>query len=400
MKLVESYSLNTSARIEKPFMLSHFYPLSCDKYIVLQPQGGMEAKSYSLWDEVVELIKPSLDAEGISIVQIGSEDDVPVQHCIQTQGRTTLYQTNYIIQNCLALLSVDSFSVHLASSYDIPTCALYSISPPEIAGGYWGSPENKRYLFPSNIKPSYNPNEHPKTIDTIKPERVARNILELLFEKSEFCQRQSLFLGPRHSNSLVEVIPSYILGYSVEPSILNIRCDYFTEEQLSNEDVYGSLFANVRNQKCTILTKHSLPISHLKALKHNIFAVMQEVDDDTSTEFLKECKKNGLRIGAFCKNITSDLKFKWFEICNLQQLPVYPGLIQTIIDNNTNSDKILKVKTQKMLFGGGNNGEKYNSYAAMLLDLEGEVIEWPKNAPEEVVEALKAEWEHLYLFEE
>ena len=74
MNLIESYSLQAGAKIDKPFILQKFFPLAVQKYIVLQP-FSKPSKSYDLWNDVTDILKPILSQNGIEIVQIGAKGE-------------------------------------------------------------------------------------------------------------------------------------------------------------------------------------------------------------------------------------------------------------------------------------------------------------------------------------
>src|ERR1700735_931511 len=107
MHLAKSYSHQAGQSINKIHTIEKYYPLTMDKYIVIQP-WSKPSKNYSNWDEVVELIFPILDKHNIKMIQVGGKDERPLKYCIQTQGTTSWGQLQYIVSRASLVLSTDS----------------------------------------------------------------------------------------------------------------------------------------------------------------------------------------------------------------------------------------------------------------------------------------------------
>jgi len=203
MHLLEQYALSSGLKIGKPFMYEHFFPLPDNKYITLQKEAKFPSRQYKYWQQVVDLLTPILAKNNISIVQIGSSADISLTNVIATSGKTSLAQSHYIIRNSELHLGIDSFGVHVASGLGKKIVGIYSNMSPKNSGPYWSSP-NDCILIESpkkNMKPSYAIiEEKHKTINEIKPEKIANSVL-LLLKIEEKVKINTLFIGDNFDES-------------------------------------------------------------------------------------------------------------------------------------------------------------------------------------------------------
>ena len=182
MHLLDRYALATASKITKPFIVKNFFPVDAEKYITVQNSSGMPGKCYDYFQDVVNFLYDKLTENGYKIVQIGGANDSALSKVINLQGKTNINQTAYIINNSSLHLGNDSFAIHMASAFNVPTVGLYSITSPEIAGPYW---DNKKInLYPNNWRPTFNPNESPKRINEIKIEDIISACDKLLFDNN------------------------------------------------------------------------------------------------------------------------------------------------------------------------------------------------------------------------
>ena len=118
MKLVETYAANSGLTISKPFIYEKFFPLNVDKYITIHKEVKYPSRKYLYWQEVVDILNPILQENNIKILQVGTKEDEPLSNVMSSLGMTSLNQLAYIVKNTMLHVGVDSFPVHLASSYD------------------------------------------------------------------------------------------------------------------------------------------------------------------------------------------------------------------------------------------------------------------------------------------
>jgi len=293
--LLESYSLQTGAKISKPFIIKHFYPTP-ERYITIHNSSGMGSKNYDYFQEVVDEISEILASKNISIVQIGTSEDPLLNGCINIQGRTNYHQTAYIISKSLLHIGNDSFPVHLASASDIPIIALYSITTPEIAGPFFSKNKNVFCFEPNEKlkKPSFNPNENPKTVNSIKIEDIVNKTFEILDIKNDL-ELESLFIGKEYKNKIIEYVPDSVLNSNIENgTMVNIRVD------LLNKEVNEQLIFNfLSSLKCNIVINNKKKIQNIEILRQlspNIANLIFDVGDDIDidTKYIKSLSNIGI----------------------------------------------------------------------------------------------------------
>lgn len=361
MHLIETYSLSTGSKIKKPFINKKFFPIPFEKYITIQNSSGMQGKCYDYFQEVVNFVYEDLEKFGYKIIQIGNKNDKPLTNVFNLQGQTNINQTAFILENSKLHIGNDSFAIHMCSAFDVPLIGLYSVSSPEIAGPFWKN-KNQICLTPKNWKPSFNPNESPKRINEIKIESIIESIKLLL--NINFSQNiETLFIGQRYGQILLESIPSIILQNNIFPEIpLNIRFDYI--EQIEEKD-YICTLNNLNIRKCTIITDKALEIEKLAQLKDKIINLFYDITfNNIDFDFINKVKLLGIKIDF----IFNKSKNKDESILNNKKLELveHQEIIHIVEDTQKPTEKIKEgafYKSKKILFG---NNNAYLSKAAYL----------------------------------
>ena len=360
MHLLEKYALSTGSKIGKPFILKKYFPVDADKYITIQNSSGMPGKCYDFFEDVINFLLPLLNKNNYKIVQLGGNDDRKISGAIDLTGKTNINQTAYIISNSLLHLGNDSFAVHMASAFNVPTVALYSITTPQLAGPYW---DNKKInLYPSaNIKPSFNPNESPKTVNNINIEQVVNACEKLLFNK-EIINISSVYVGNRYKDHLIESIPNQAISPEFfKGSVLNLRFDYLDDIT----DLSSTIF-NLSNRKCAIITDKTINIEALANVKQNIEIVIYNVTKNIDIEFVK--KLNLFGVNYVCtfdqshpdKSLIEQRKFELMDYCEVHLFSSVPSDVPEKIQDN------VIYKSNRILLS---NGKIYNSRSAQLNNL-------------------------------
>lgn len=291
MLLTEVYALSTGLKIGQPYIQEQYFALDFDKYIVIHPYSK-PAKTYNYWNDVIEIIKPELDKQGIKIVQIGAKGEKPLSDCINIQGLTTINQAAYVIKNSLLLVGADSFSAHIGGHYDKKMVTLYSNSNPENCAPYWGNKQNQISLIGDRQgkKASYALDENPKTINTIKPETIAEKILGLLNLPYTY-EYETVYIGSEYKNDHVIIFPCSSCVEHHPNSVPELRMDLeFNEEVLAQQLSKGRAY---------VVTDKPISIELLKKFKTQIVAVVYLITENDSPEFIKAVKKLGIQIHVF-----------------------------------------------------------------------------------------------------
>jgi len=287
MHLVERYATACGVKIDKPYIYENFFPLPVEKYITFQPFSKYPSKNYDYWEEVTSILLPYFQKNNINIIQIGGKDDKPIANCINLCGQTKISQAAFIIKRSIMHLGADSFAAHIASGYDKKIVAIYSNNNINNVKPYWTNPEDMTLLKPStNKKPQYSANEIPKTINSIKPEEIAKSVLDLLNIKYDSLPK-TLSIGEEYTNKTLEVIPDKAFDITqVQIDNIIVRMDYEFNEQI--------LEYYLQNKKCIIITDKPVNENLLKNYKEKIPQLVYIVDKNNDPNFAKSLKRNAI----------------------------------------------------------------------------------------------------------
>jgi hypothetical protein len=139
-------------------------------------------------------------------------------------------------------------------------------------------------------KPSYSAEDNPKVINFIKPEEIAKSVLELLDVPNEI-GRKSFYFGERFSSIFIESIPDCIIDPKFLPAAgLHIRYDYVPENEMTQSFLYNQLSL----RKCAIVTDKILNEGALQQLKPNIAQIIIQVRDESQVAIAKQAEKIGI----------------------------------------------------------------------------------------------------------
>ncbi len=374
MHLISSYSCSSGLKIDSPYILESYFPMVFDKYLIIHGSSGMIAKNFSYYNEVISLIRPTLVENGYEIVQLGTAEDPGIVNTVNLLGKTNIHQSAYLINRAALFIGNDSCLSHIASGFDIPLITLFGPTTVKNHGPYFGN-KNHQICIEGDRKgnkPSYNPNESPKTIDNIKPEEVARAVFKLLNINKEI-DRESLYFGPNYTAFTVDVIMDSVIRPDAFPGlILNARLDYFFDENV--------LAQNLSLRQYSVVTEKPININILKQFSKNIPLIVYNIDENYDINFVKELTKAGLpyRITSFLENESlNKIKLDFFDyglILNRNKIKK---------EDILNSDKITektKYKTNKYILSkdkiflnkldwqGGKNTDDFSNNISNVID--------------------------------
>lgn len=352
MHILEQYSLNSGAKIKKPFIYEKFFPLNLDNFISFHP-SSKPSKTYDVWQEAIDLIVPYLEKKNIKIVQIGEKEDKLYSGTVNLLGLTNINQTAYILKNALLHFGADSFPTHIASYYDKKIVSLYSNNYVSCVRPYFGSPENQILLEPARTtKPCFSFHETPKTINKIKPETIAKSILKLL-KIQDFINIESIYFGMEYNQPKLELVPNM----NVDPKKHNstniiVRMDLEFNEQI------------LRNQlkicDCVIFTDKPIDKQLLTENKNRVSKIIYEIKEDNDIEFANFLRFNSIpyQLFTYLKNDKIG-KIKLDYIDQEQIIEVNSDLkAKTKIDYTSN----LFYKSNKKILSNGKIFLSVNSY--------------------------------------
>jgi hypothetical protein len=373
MHILEQYSLNCGLKIGKPFIYKKFYPLPFDKYITFNPFGKFNSRKYSYWQDVVDILHPVLSDHNIKIIQLGGKDEPNYTGCYNAAGITNLNQSAYIISNSLLHFGVDSFPVHAASAFDKKIVALYCNMYASQSKPYWSKEEDVS-LIQADLKgkkPSYAPEENPKTIDSIKPELIANEILKKLEIKNKV-EQNSIFFGENYPNLELDFIPdsSILIDKGINQT-LNVRFDLL-DKPASDEQINIAV-VNIQKRKCRIYLSDIIPVDFLKhpELRKNTESIIFKIKDYSveTKKFISKLKSIGgnIKYIACSKTFNTEEKFSLLKLEMLdyclvekEQLKPIENEIKKQILKNKNS--LTFYKSCRIIYS---KGESFISEAAL-----------------------------------
>lgn len=358
MRLVEAYSRTAGLRIDKMLITDQFFPLGIDgPFIVVVTSTGAPAKNYSYFRRVVDVLRPALHAKGYKIVQVGNKDDERIGADIDVCGRTTIYQYFNILSRCELVLSGDTSAIHAAGHYDKKIVSLFSISHPKISGALFGNPENQKYLVPpGDWRPSYNPNEHPKLIDKIKPEAAVKAVSDLLdLNVPPF---ETLFIGGDYRMMLLESIPDTIVRPDFCPQAqLSLRFDKGGDENV--------IYEQLKYRKAVIATDKPLNTQNLAQLRPHVEGIIYIVTENDDPKFLESLHRNGIPYRLVSLMSVEDVQKKKLSYADFNLLERRDPTSKTNISLEGEINEKTRFWTSKRVLSGG---KVYLSYAHVETD--------------------------------
>ncbi|HIB43515.1 MAG TPA: hypothetical protein EYO37_06020 [Nitrospina sp.] len=362
MHVLESYALQNDLKIDKPFVYEKFFPLAIDKYITIDTSNlGTSALAYDHWQLVVDLIQPKLKEQKIQIIQLGNKNDTPLQNCYMAIGQCNFNQKAYIINKSLVHVSPNNESMHIASSFNKKCVALFSNNSfPSQFNPYWSEKERVEILSPDTTKkPSFNPNETPKSINEIKPERIAGKILNLAGIVAFVPEFETLRIGNAFNKKRVESTLTQLLDpEKLGVSSLIVRMDLnFNEEALK---------VQLKASPCSVITNRPFSTEILKQFSKRIVELVYYVEDDdiAGVDFINKVAEksiNCLLRSRATGDELNDYKLAYFDYGQVHQIPP------------KGQQDFKELKDKKKLYYKSNhfiihNNSFYTSSAALLAD--------------------------------
>jgi len=333
VKLLESYSLASGQKISIPKIFDKYFPLALDKYISFQPYSK-NSKNYLYWQCVIDILYPILEKEGIKIVQIGQQGEVPFKGCYCTQGQTTISQSFFIIKNALLNLSTDSFSAHVAGIYNKFLVDLVSNNYSSSVSPFFGDKSKQIILEPNrtNLKPLFQLDEPtPKQIDSILPEKIAESVLKLLNIPYTY-NYSSLWFGCFYNHKILECIPNQVVdikSLGVENAI--IRADLLLDEQ--------NIFNQSKISKISLYTDKVLKKELLIALKPSIVELIYLINENNfDIKFVELLYELGIKFAMLTyvkdENIINNIKLQIFDYGMVhKKSDEKPDEVKKVLDN-------------------------------------------------------------------
>ena len=360
MHVLESYALQDNLKIDRPFIYEKYFPMATKgKYITLDASSKEGSNKYSHWKNVLEMLAPHLKEMDITIVQLGDKSEEQIPGCYIAVGQTDNNQKAYVIKNSELHICVNNLSLQLASNYDKKIVALFSNVYYDQFKPYWSDKSRVSVLEGERKKPSLHPNEAPKSIDSIRPEKIAEKILWNLGKLyvSEF---NTLKIGCLYGKKRIESSLSNAVADIKKLGIDTLICRLDYNYNLDN------LKTQLGFCSCSVVTNKPIPIDFLKQNKERIAELVYYLDDDHNPEFVRECIKIGINVGLLSKKdkeTVNSYKIDYMDIS--QRIGVMPRIKKEDIEEIKGKKRLFYKSTKFTI----HNGRAFASRASILHNL-------------------------------
>lgn len=297
---------------EKPILNEKFFPLTAEKFILIHNDNKLPSKYYELFPEVISLLKPVLHKLGYRIYQIGGKNDPIIEG---TDGQflgLSWGQTFYLMKRASLFIGIDSVCSHIAAAYEIPSVVLFSHTYESQVTTNWLPVDKKIILEPEwgNRKPSYQPNESPKMIRTIKVERVVQAVFDLLCKGVQL-NMKTIRVGEDYYSPVIEIVPDH---FGENPALKNGYLHFRMDLNHNEQCLFHWLS---KGYKAHIISRKPVTLDGLKQFRPNIGRLILMADslESFSAEYLKAAKNLGLDVLIFCekKEILPQMREKFFD---------------------------------------------------------------------------------------
>jgi len=362
MHILESYALQNDLKIDRPFIHEKFFPLAVDKFITIDTSNlKTPALTYKHWQLVVDLIHAKLEEQGIKIIQLGDKGDTPIKHCYMAIGQCNFNQKCYVINKSLVHVCPNNESMHVASAFNKKCVALFSNNcfPSQFAP-YWSEKGRTETLSPEiKQKPSFDPNEKPNSINSIKPEKIAQKILNLAGIFTFVPSFETLRIGDSFYKKRMESTLTHLLDPAkLSVSSLIVRMDLnFNEEALK---------AQLDASPCSVITNQPFSTELLDQYSKKIIELVYYIEDDdvAGVDFIE--KVAGKSIDCLLRSRSAGEELSDHKLAYFDQ-----GLVHQV--SQKNKEDFEELKGKKKLYYKSNRfivhkDSFYISSASLLAD--------------------------------
>lgn len=321
MHVVERFALGAGAKIDKPYIYESFFPCPYEKYIIFHPSMSAH-KNYKHWQEVINILFPLLQDNGIRILQIGSAGEKVGNNEVKTKiyngvvnltGQTTIPNAAFLVKNSLLCLGFDGFVTQIAGHYDKKLVSLYSHVLKSHKKPFWGSEENQILIEPDrgDRKPSYHTQDKHNDISKVCPFYIANSVCKLLGVEDNY-DYKTIYKGESSNFNFVDLIPNKTLNdYGGQPHLMRIRMDLE-----HNEDVMLACISQSVG-KVSLLLNRVIDLEKImpftKKIHEITFICTEENLDSLSEQFIKHMGFIGVDRIAFVSSESEEVinKFKY-----------------------------------------------------------------------------------------
>ena len=307
--VIEEFSKCLGTTPSQPVLESHFFPMVAEKYITVETAPPeFLSLNYSYWESIVSLIKKyHKDVKFIDVTHAGKSTHDCFDQSIA--GGCSYRQLSYIISKAQYHISVDSYTAHIASIHDIPATTLHSHLPASASYPVWFSSEDLHTSISPQVegkKPCYSKDDPEGLINYIKPEDVAKSVLNKLGIKHELDKYKTLNIGKYYKDLILEIIPDFEPENYKQEVLINLRCDYHFDLDIIKKWL---------NYKVNLMIDKPIPIEVILKHRSTIAGLTIFIKDKSITpSYINQLNQARLKFGLVCddKDILPDIRLKFF----------------------------------------------------------------------------------------
>jgi hypothetical protein len=361
MHKLESLALSCGSKISRPYIHKSYYPIVGDNFICVSQQSDTQSNLYDYFNDVIFHIKPYLDKNKISILEIGKSNQAPLYYTKDFRHLNSS-QSNYLVSKSKAYLGNFNYLSHISAAFSIPTVCPSKNTFIEVERPYWS--DDKCFILNAKLKekPTFSDIEHPKTVNKVNPEIIACKILDSLGVKHTLNKVKTIFVGPEYQQTIVDLVPGNYLSNNLNiGGIINVRMD-------KNFDL-KFLQSCVNLDSFNIITDQTIPIEILKPLFNNLSAITYFIDSRTSQDSIADMESSGKPLNLLTKdkkNISKiRLKFLDYKIKEF-------GSLDKNSLNNGDYENLKFLSKRNVVF----EGKAYNSYSSILSGFNNQEVKY------------------------
>lgn len=310
MKLLKSFSTTTGIEPEEATIYQKFFPLPFKDYIVLNTQNEDRNANYVFWNRVIELINPILDKNNVEIIQFVHDKIYEYDHVYVNQ-HTTLNEKTYLLKNAKFFCGSSNLYSLICSENNVPQCFLkYEFeldnnlaNEDEVING---KEDRKAFLNPIG-----------NYINNIRPEEVAKKIINSLFPEESTDWDNTLYVGKVHSVFSIDLIPDCYFKINKEnyKDHIIVRMDqHFSEINLEEQLKVSSL---------SVVTNKPISTNLLTKYKSKIKNVFFKIEKNSDENFLKTLQSLQIKFQLMTSLSEEDLndeKIKYLDYSKINKL--------------------------------------------------------------------------------
>lgn len=306
MHELESFALSCGSKIDKPFIEQNYFPLVDKKFICISQASSTPSRSYSFFNDVLFHINPFLEKEGISIIQLG---DAPQQlFGVKSFPSLNVRQFAYLINKSLLYFGNYNLYTHIACYFDKPVVCPHNYDYLDTFKPYWSNENCSILMEKIAKKPSFSAEENPKTIDAIKPEVIAKSILDKLNIKNNLSNINTIQYGNNYGNAIIDLVPGkYNPNNFNLAASLNLRLD-------KNFDL-NFLLACSKLSNINVVTDKIIPLNYINSVSSAISSISFEINNSTTIDDVVHMSQFGKTLNLFTKDKKNlnEIRLKFLE---------------------------------------------------------------------------------------